>query len=118
MTWSINTLVILLAADFVFTPVFDSATDVTFTRVGGVYSDAVKVIVRYPLFEEGFTGHHVRVQWRPLTAAQGDRWKDGPILHLGSESDWTNTTKLTKLWPATEYECTCLPPQYRPGPIP
>ncbi|KAI9456226.1 PhoD-like phosphatase-domain-containing protein [Lactarius psammicola] len=106
VTWSINTLLILLAADFVFTPVFDSATDVTFTRIGAVYPDAAKVTVRYPLFEDGATEHHVRVQWRPVTPNAGDRWKDGPILHLGPESDWTNTTKLTKLWPSTEYEYT------------
>ncbi|KAH9001679.1 PhoD-like phosphatase-domain-containing protein [Lactarius akahatsu] len=95
VTWSINTLLILLAADFVFTPLFDSATDVTFTRLGAVYPDAVKVTVRYPLFEDGATEHYVRVQWRTV-----------PILHLGPESDWTNTTKLTKLWPSTEYEYT------------
>jgi alkaline phosphatase D len=107
VTWSINTLLILLAADFVFTPVFDSATDVTFTRLGAVYTDAVKVVVRYPLSEPGATEHYVRVQWRrPVTAAADDRWKDGPILHLGPESDWTNATKLTKLWPSTEYEYT------------
>jgi hypothetical protein len=109
LTWSINTLLILLAADFVLTPVFDSATDVTFTRIGAVYPDAVKVAVRYPLFEAGATEHHVRVQWRPVTAAADDRWKDGPILHLSPESDWTNTTKLTKLWPSTEYECASFP---------
>ncbi|KAH9063672.1 PhoD-like phosphatase-domain-containing protein [Lactarius deliciosus] len=77
VTWSINTLLILLAADFVFTPVLDSATD-------------VKVTLR---------NTYVRVQWRPLAAVADDRWRDGPILHLGPESDWTNTTKLTKLWP-------------------
>jgi alkaline phosphatase D len=109
VTWSINTLLILLAADFVFTPVFDSATDVTFTRLGAVYPDAVKVVVRYPLSDPGATEHYVRVQWRPVTAAADDRWKDGPILHLGPESDWTNATKLTKLWPSTEYECAFLP---------
>ncbi len=110
VTWSINTLLILLAADFVFTPVIDSATDVTFTRIGAVYPDAVKVTVRYPLFEAGATEHHVRVQWRPVTVDAGDRWKDGPILHLRPEFDWTNTTKLTKLWPSTEYECALFYP--------
>jgi hypothetical protein len=24
---------------------------------------------------------------------------------LQPDFDWTNTTKLTKLWPSTEYEC-------------
>ncbi|KAH8983668.1 PhoD-like phosphatase-domain-containing protein [Lactarius hatsudake] len=118
VTWSINTLLILLAADFVFTPVFDSATDVTFTRLGAVYPDAVKVTVRYPLFQDGATEHHVRVQWRPLAAAADDRWRDGPILHLGPESDWTNTTKLTKLWPSTEYEYTLADIERRILPYP
>ena len=108
VTWCINTILILLAADFVFTPVFDSATDVTFTRVGAVYSDAAKVVVRYPLFEAGATEHYVRVQWRPIADTADDRWNDGPVLHLGPEFDWTNATKLTKLWPSTEYECTLL----------
>ncbi|KAN0141369.1 PhoD-like phosphatase domain containing protein [Lactarius tabidus] len=118
LTWSINTLIILLAADFVLTPVFDSATDVTFTRIGAVYPDAVKVAVRYPLFEAGATEHHVRVQWRPVAAAADDRWKDGPILHLSPESDWTNTTKLTKLWPSTEYEYTLADVERRLLPYP
>ncbi|KAH9056623.1 PhoD-like phosphatase-domain-containing protein [Lactarius vividus] len=118
VTWSINTLLILLAADFVFTPVIDSATDVTFTRLGAVYPDAVKVTVRYPLFGDGATEHHVRVQWRPLAAAADDRWKDGPILHLRPESDWTNTTKLTKLWPSTEYEYTLADIERRILPYP
>ena len=118
LTWSINTLLILLAADFVFTPVFDSATDVTFTRIGAVYPDAAKVLVRYPLLEPGATERHVRVQWRPVTVTAEDQWKDGPILHLNSESDWTNTTKLTKLWPSTEYECAFILSEPHPRRIP
>jgi alkaline phosphatase D len=104
ITWSINTLLVLLAADFVFSPVIDSATDVTFTRLGAVYPDAVKVVVRYPLSGANATEHNVLVLWRPATAAAAEPWMDGPILHLQPEFDWTNTTKLTKLWPSTEYE--------------
>ncbi|KAI0003310.1 PhoD-like phosphatase-domain-containing protein [Russula compacta] len=102
VTWFINTVLILLAADFAFTPVIDSATDVTFTRVGAVYPDAVKVVVRYPL--SGSNQHDVVILWRPATAAAAEPWTDGPVLRLQPESDWTNTTKLTKLWPSTEYE--------------
>ena len=118
ITWSINTLLVLLAADFVFTPVIDSATDVTFTRLGAVYPDAVKVVVRYPLSGANATENSVLVLWRPTTAA-AEPWMDGPTLHLQPEFDWTNTTKLTKLWPSTEYECTftrsshCCSPLYR-----
>jgi hypothetical protein len=112
ITWSINTLLVLLAADFVFSPVIDSATDVTFTRLGAVYPDAVKVVVRYPLSGANATEHNVLVLWRPATAAAAEPWMDGPILHLQPEFDWTNTTKLTKLWPSTEYECTYTHPNY------
>ncbi|KAI0253905.1 PhoD-like phosphatase-domain-containing protein [Lactifluus subvellereus] len=106
ITWSINTLLLLFAADFVFTPVIDSATDVTFTRVGAVYPDAVKVVVRYPLSHANATERDVLILWRPATAAAAEPWTDGPTLRLDPEFDWTNTTKLTKLWPSTEYEYT------------
>jgi alkaline phosphatase D len=106
ITGAINTLLILLAADFLFTPVIDSATDVIFTRLGAVYPDAVKVVVRYPLSGANATEHNVLILWRPATASVVEPWTDGPTLHLQPEFDWTNTTKLTKLWPSTEYECT------------
>jgi alkaline phosphatase D len=107
ITASINTLLILLAADFVFTPVIDSANDVTFTRLGAVYPDAAKITVRYPpLSGINATEHDVIILWRPVTAAAAEPWSDGLTLHLQPDFDWTNTTKLTKLWPSTEYECT------------
>ncbi|KAI9510376.1 PhoD-like phosphatase-domain-containing protein [Russula earlei] len=122
ITLSINTLLILFAADFVFAPLIDSATDVIFTRVGAVYPDAVKIVVRYPLSGTNATEHDVLLLWRPATAASAESWTDGPTLHLQPEFDWTNTAKLTKLWPSTEYEYvlahtnkTVLP--YPPSPI-
>jgi hypothetical protein len=51
------------------------------------------------------TDHDVLILWRPATAAAVEPWMDGPIVHLQSESDWTNTTRLASLWPSTEYEC-------------
>jgi alkaline phosphatase D len=109
-TWSINTFLLLLAADFAFTPVIDSATDVTFTRIGAVYPDGVKVVIRYPLYHVNETGRDVLILWRPATsAAVAEPWSDGPTLRLDPEFDWTNTTKLTKLWPSTEYECAYYP---------
>ncbi len=105
ITGAINTLLIVLAADFVLAPVIDSATDVTFTRLGAVYPDAAKVVVRYPLSGANATEHNVLILWRPATASAAEPWSDGPTLHLQPEFDWTNTTKLTKLWPSTEYEC-------------
>ena len=117
ITWSINTLLILFAADFVFTPVIDSAADVIFTRVGAVYPDAAKIVVRYPISDANSTENNVLVLWRSATAAAVEPWTDGPIVHLQYESDWTNTTRLTKLWPSTEYECAytfncCSPGAY------
>jgi len=105
LTWTINTILILLAADFVFTPVVDSAADVTFTRVGAVYPDAAKIVVRYPISDANVTERDVLILWRPATAAAVEPWTDGPIVHLQPESDWTNTTRLASLWPSTEYEC-------------
>ena len=111
ITASINTLLILLAADFVFSPVIDSANDVTFTRLGAVYPDAAKITVRYPFSgSTNATENNVIILWRPTTAAAAEPWTDGPTLHLQPDFDWTNTTKLTKLWPSTEYECAYTNP--------
>ncbi|KAH9967921.1 PhoD-like phosphatase-domain-containing protein [Russula dissimulans] len=104
ITLSINTLLILFAADFVFTPFIDSATDVTFTRVGAVYPDAAKVVVRYPLSGINATEHDVLILWRAATTTAAEPWTDGPTLRLQLESDWTDAAKLTKLWPSTDYE--------------
>ena len=105
-TATINTLLLLLAVDFVYSPVIHSATDVTFTRLGAVYPDAAKITVRYPLSGNNATEHNVVILWRPATPAAAEPWSDGLTLHLQPDFDWTNTTKLTKLWPSTEYECT------------
>ncbi len=44
----INTLLFAAVIDFAPRPFFDTAQDVTFTRVGAVYPDSVKVVARYP----------------------------------------------------------------------
>jgi alkaline phosphatase D len=106
ITATLNTLLILFTVDFVYSPVIDSAVDVTFTRLGAVYPDAAKITVRYPLSGTNATERNVIILWRPATAAAAEPWSDGPTLHLQPEFDWTNTTKVTKLWPSTEYECT------------
>ncbi|KAI0290474.1 PhoD-like phosphatase-domain-containing protein [Russula brevipes] len=101
VTWSINTVLILLAADFVFAPFLGAATGVTFTRVGAVYPDAAKVVVRYPFSGADATDRDVLVLLRPATAtaAAAESWIDGPTLRLQQEFDWTNTTKLTSSGP-------------------
>lgn len=123
----INTFFLLGAIDLTFRPYFDAATDVTFTRVGAVYPDAAKIVVRYPpvtaeatiTTAENTTEtipvdtlderlNEVRVQWRqfPATPAVAETapWKDGPILSLRAERDWISTAKLSGLYPSTIYE--------------
>jgi alkaline phosphatase D len=68
----INTLLLLLAVDFTYTPAF-KIYDPTFTRVGAVDHDSAKVVVRYPGLEEG----QLRVVWQRVHSVLGhtDVWK-------------------------------------------
>ena len=105
----INTLLAVAALEFVTYPYFDDATDVVYTRVGAVYPDAAKIVVRYPGLS-GFneTNATVQVAWRQVPQSgvtEVDVWKDGPTATLSQELDWVNTVKLTGLWPSTTYEC-------------
>jgi alkaline phosphatase D len=100
---------------------------VTFTRVGAVYPDAAKVVIRYPPVKPSkltqVSGNitaaevvesiddrlnEVRIQWRqfPTTPAsvQTENWKDGPIVSLTAENDWVSTVRLSGLYPSTIYE--------------
>lgn len=102
----INTILFAAALDLLLTPFLDPATDVIFARVGAVYPDAAKVVVRYPA--QNSTRHTLRLLYRQLdesNATKSSVWKDGPLLDLSSEHDWVNTTKLANLWPDTLYEC-------------
>ena len=45
---AINTLLLLAVAEFLLVPYFDDASGVVFTRVGALYPDAAKIVVRYP----------------------------------------------------------------------
>ncbi|KAH9890706.1 PhoD-like phosphatase-domain-containing protein [Cubamyces lactineus] len=100
----INTLLLLAAAEFVFYPYFDSAPDVVYTRVGALYPDAVKIVVRYPAANS--TENLVRVVWRQ-TDGKNDTdspWREGPIANLTAERDWVQSINLRGLWPSTSYE--------------
>jgi alkaline phosphatase D len=101
----VNTLLLLAAVEFVIHPFFDPATDTVFTRVGAVYPDSVKIVVRYP--EHNATESRVRVIWREYKeiATDEDGWKHGPVLKLTEAHDWVSTTSLRSLWPSTSYEC-------------
>ncbi|KAL4246501.1 hypothetical protein ABKN59_008654 [Abortiporus biennis] len=99
---TINILLMLMAAEFVFYPLFDDAKDVQFTRVGAVYPDSVKIALRYPASGNA-TAHSLHVLWRQTTATD-TTWSSGPTANLTQENDWTATVRLTGLWPKTSYE--------------
>jgi alkaline phosphatase D len=103
---ALNTLLFLAAVDFLATPFFDPASDVVFSRVGAVYPDGVKIVVRYP--HRDINEQKLRIIWREsqgTVSRQLDKWKDGPVLHFTQERDWVDTVKLGGLWPSTAYEC-------------
>ena len=62
-------------------------------------------MVRYPTAGNE-TSNQVQILYKEALA-DGFAWKDGPIVSLSQENDWVNVTKLTGLWPNTEYECAC-----------
>lgn len=94
----------LAVADFVITPFVDIASDLVFTRVGSVYPDRIKIVARYPLFNDT-ENSHVRVIYRQLDSPGSETWKDGPVMNFMKESDWVDTVTLGGLWPGTSYEC-------------
>ncbi|CDO74863.1 hypothetical protein BN946_scf185004.g13 [Trametes cinnabarina] len=100
----INTLLLLAVADFVFFPYFDSATDVVYTRVGAVYPDAAKIVVRYPAANA--TENLIRLVWRQKGGKNESEvpWREGPVANLTAERDWVQTVSLRGLWPSTQYE--------------
>ncbi|KAF9257820.1 Metallo-dependent phosphatase [Marasmius fiardii PR-910] len=100
----INTLLALAATDLIVAPYVDKSLDVTFSRVGAVYPDSVKIVTRYPN-----ASHPVHVSWRessvPSQAETDSKpWKQGPAFKFTEESDWTDTLTLKGLWPNTRYE--------------
>ncbi|KAH9914716.1 PhoD-like phosphatase-domain-containing protein [Fomitopsis serialis] len=104
----INTLLAVAALEFVTYPYFDDAADVVYTRIGAVYPDAAKIVVRYPGLA-GFnqTNATVQIAWRQVPnsgAVESEAWKDGPVTLLSEELDWVNTVKVSGLWPSTTYE--------------
>ncbi|KAI0781324.1 PhoD-like phosphatase-domain-containing protein [Trametes elegans] len=100
----INALLLLASGEFAFFPYFDSASDVTFTRVGALYPDAVKIVVRYPAANA--TENLVRVAWRQASSSvdSDSQWREGPVANLTADHDWVRTLTLHGLWPNTPYE--------------
>ena len=102
----INTLLFLAALDFAVTPFVDTASDVVFTRVGALYPDSAKIVVRYP--KVNATEHTLLLVYRetPSNSLESSPpWKDGPHLQLNQSFDWVDTVRLASLWPGTSYEC-------------
>ena len=100
---AINTIIVLLAVDFIVYPVLDNAKDVTFTRVGAVYPDSAKLVVRYPV--PNATESELHILWRQITSSQETTWHPGPAVNVTADNDWINTVRLDGLWPSTSYEC-------------
>lgn len=95
----INTLLLTAAIDLVVFPYLDDASDVVFTRVGALYPDAAKIVVRYPAANS--SENLVRVAYRQA----GEPWRSGPLLNLSAGADWVGTARVDGLWPSTSYEC-------------
>lgn len=96
-----------MCVDFWYRPTFTSHNDLTFTRVGAVYHDSVKISLRYPGVEDG-----VRIVWKQAsglgTTTPSDHesgWTDGPLVPLSAEQDWVGVVKLDNLWTSTKYQC-------------
>ncbi|KAF5330634.1 hypothetical protein D9619_005710 [Psilocybe cf. subviscida] len=115
----INLLLLAASADLAFSPFFDSADDVAFTRVGAVYPDSVKIAARVPYLAVNET---VRVLYRehgslPPGGAPTS-WSEGPAFDIALSHDWVDTVRVNNLWPSTEYEyvLTSSDPSRRPIP--
>lgn len=100
-----------MVADFLARPLFETHEDLVFTRVGTVYHDAAKIVVRYPPPSDG-----LRIVWKQVdgtgTIAHSNSdesgWIDGPALDLKAENDWVGVTRLDSLWASTRYQCKSI----------
>lgn len=70
-----------------------------------MYPDKVKIVARYPLFNDTESGGDMRVVYRQLNSPDSETWKDGPLMNFTKDSDWVDTVTLGNLWPSTSYEC-------------
>lgn len=102
-TVAINTALWLMVGELVLHPVLNDAKDVTFTRVGAIYPDSARLVVRYP--HTNATDATVRILWRQVPVNGEDPWSHGPSMNLTAANDWVSTAPLEGLWPSTAYEC-------------
>ncbi|KAJ7746665.1 PhoD-like phosphatase-domain-containing protein [Mycena metata] len=96
----INVVLGLMALEFIATPFIDSAADLSFSRIGAVSADSVKIAVRFP--HPNATAHLLFREQKETEPANS--WRNGPALAFSQESDWVNTVKVSGLWPSTSYE--------------
>lgn len=101
---AINIAIWMMVGEFMLHPVLDPAKDVIFTRVGAIYPDSVRLVVRYP--HPNATEAVLRILWRQTDSEEP--WSHGLPLNLSSGRDWVNTATIGGLWPSTSYECMIL----------
>nr|AXF50744.1 phosphodie terase [Inonotus obliquus] len=105
LSFLINSILLLSAADFVTHPIRHPAHDVTFVRVGAVDHRSAKISLRYP-GSNSTDRHAVKVLFRPFSgdSTEQARWIEGPVVELLEQEDWANVTRIPNLWPSTTYE--------------
>ncbi|KAF7338542.1 Alkaline phosphatase D [Mycena venus] len=97
---AINGLLVLMAIEFIATPFLDTAADLSFSRVGAVSADSVKIAVRFPTVNAT-----AQLLWREQKDPENPSpWRNGPPLSFSAAADYVNTVKLSGLWPNTSYE--------------
>ncbi|KAF8185067.1 PhoD-like phosphatase-domain-containing protein [Mycena galopus ATCC 62051] len=95
---AINGLLALMAVEFIATPFLDTAADLSFSRVGAVSSDSVKIAVRFPT-----PNATTQLLWREHKEKLTP-WRNGPSLSFSPDADYVHTVKLSGLWPNTSYQ--------------
>jgi len=89
-----------MAIEFIATPFLDTAADLSFSRIGAVSSDSVKIAVRFPT-----PNATAQLLWREQKDPESSNpWRSGPSLSFSPDADYVHTVKLSGLWPNTSYE--------------
>ncbi|KAK7023800.1 alkaline phosphatase D [Favolaschia claudopus] len=98
---AINALLALMALEFTLTPFLDTAADLSFSRIGAVSADSVKIAVRFPTVN---ATAQLLFREQKEDAENPNPWRSGPSLVFSPETDFVHTVKLSGLWPNTLYE--------------
>ncbi|KAJ7632327.1 PhoD-like phosphatase-domain-containing protein [Roridomyces roridus] len=96
----INLILLLMTLEFIATPFIDTAESVSFSRIGAVSSDSVKISIRAP--QPNVTTH---LLYREVKDVEPENaWRNGPALAFSNATDFVHTVRLAGLWPNTSYE--------------